>query len=382
MAYPLFDNRNLLVFRAIIYEKDSFLPHIPADIYAKEQDRTVENSNYAHALAGKAAYLIAEIGSNHNGSFLRARRLIIAAAASGADAVKFQLFTLPTLIQPENFEKALSLGSDSKWEKGFRALEFALAWLPRLKRLADRLGVDFLATPFDEKSLAAYIQIQPAAIKIASGDITHHALLRRIAGAGLPKILSTGAANDAEIERALGILGKKDTALLDCVMRYPADGAEYSRIRIERLQKYAPVTGISDHSEGLLAAAEAVRAGATIVEKHFTTDRKQKGADHAMSAEPDTLRALKAIMGEALHVREAGQTEASDSAERVYARRAIYARHPIRSGDVFSEQNCIALRPAIADYVPASAWEGLEGRAAARDYSEGMGISFAELSKE
>ena len=338
----------------------------------------MKDSKYASALRREIPYLIAEIGSNHNGSFRRAKRLVIEAAKSGADAVKLQLFKLSTLIEPENFEKALSLTS-SAWRNDFRALECPLVWLPKLKRLTDRLGVDFLCTPFDEESLAVYTGLQPAAVKIASGDITHQALLRRISLTGIPPLLSTGASTEAEITEALTLLKNGNTALLECVMRYPASNYEYSAERLRLLQNHARIVGVSDHSEGTLVAAEAVLSGALIIEKHFTIDRSIKGADHAMSAEPHTLRALKAIMLEAFALRAQGKTPPGDSAERVYARRAVYARSPIRKGDAFSEGNCIALRPAVGEYVPASSWTHLEGRPAVQNYERGMGIACSEI---
>jgi sialic acid synthase SpsE len=323
-------------------------------------------------------YLIAEIGSNHNGIFRRAKRLAVQAAESGADAVKFQLFKLETLIQPKAFEKALSLTS-SAWQADFKKLEFPLAWLPRLKRLTERLGVDFLCTPFDEQSLEAYAAFQPAAIKIASGDITHRTLLLRAAHTGIPVIASTGASNEAEIAQAFALLNNGANALLECVMRYPAENAEYSLERLQTLQKYTRIFGVSDHSAGTLVAARAVLSGALIVEKHFTFDRRLAGADHAMSAEPDTLRALKAAMLEAFTLRARGKADPKDSAERTYARRAFYARSSIKKGDIFSEKNCIALRPAAGEYVPASSWDCIEGKAAAQDYAKGTGIAISEM---
>jgi sialic acid synthase SpsE len=335
-------------------------------------------SRYAKTLKGEAPYLIAEIGSNHGGQYMRARRLVIHAAASGADAVKFQLFTLRTLIQPETFEKALAIKS-AAWRQDFKKLEFPLAWLPRLKRLADKLTVDFLCTPFNEASLAAYTAVLPPAVKIASGDITHHALLGKIAASGLPALLSTGASAKAEIKDALAILGKNNTALLDCVMRYPASEAEYSPERLTLLQSLSRLYGVSDHSMGSLLAADAVSSGALVVEKHFTLDRQWKGADNAMSADPAALKALKAIMLEAFALRTGGRIPARDSRERIYARRAIYAGTAIQAGEVFTENNCIALRPAVESYIPASSWQRLLGRNARQNYTEGEGIALLEL---
>lgn len=338
----------------------------------------VRESGFETAWAGKAPYLIAEIGSNHNGKLSRAKRMMRSAASSGADAVKFQLFTLPQLIQPENYEKALALES-SAWRSSFRKLEFKLSWLPELKRLADRLDVDFLCTPFDAESLAAYTALKPAAIKIASGDITHTALLRQAAASGIPVILSTGASTTNEIEKAVAITGKEKTALLDCVMSYPAPASAYSPERLSLLRKYCRITGVSDHTEGVALAAEAMLGGAVVIEKHFTLNRALPGADHAHSSEPKTFAVLKSIMLETFQLRAHGRTRPQDGAERIYARRAVYARVPIAQGEIFSEKNCIALRPALENYVPASSWDDLTGKAAKKSYTGGMGIEKQEF---
>lgn len=335
-------------------------------------------SRYAEETAKRGVYLVAEAGSNHNGSLREAKRLVSLAAEHGADAVKFQLFRVETLIQPSILGGMLGLKEG--WTDGVRKLEFQLSWLPVLKRLADRAGVDFLCTPFDEVRLAALLAVSPPAIKIASGDITHHGLLRKTAQSGLPVILSTGASTEEEIKEAVAITGYDKTALLQCVMRYPAHGSSYSPDTLSMLAKYAPVVGISDHTEGCLVAARAIGAGALIVERHFTRRRSQKGADHAMSTEPAGLARLKEVLLESLRMRMEGPTAPGDDNERVYARRGLYCRVSIRAGEEFSEGNCIALRPAGKDCIPASEYERLSGRPARRSYLAGDPLSPEELA--
>ena len=243
-------------------------------------------------------YLIAEAGSNHNGNYRTARRLVVEAARAGAAAVKFQLFTLETLIAPEAFEKALGI-KDPSWRQGFRKLEFPLAWLPRLRRVADRAGIDLLCTPFDLPRLARYLETDPPAVKIASGDVTFAPLLQAAGRSGLPVILSTGAATEDEITAALALTGGKRTVLLDCVMAYPAQAAAYGLSRMEKLgKKFATPVGISDHTRSDALASILVQRGACVVEKHFTLDRRQAGADHAMSMEPEGLRLLALALQE------------------------------------------------------------------------------------
>jgi N-acetylneuraminate synthase len=164
-------------------------------------------------------------------------------------------------------------------------------------------------------------------------------------------------------------------------MRYPAPASSYSPERLALLKKYSEVVGVSDHTEGCIVAAEAVLKGAVIIEKHFTLDKSLPGADNAYSCEPHTFAILKSVMLEAFTLRAQGKTKQQDSAERIYARRAVYARTSIAPGEMFSEKNCVALRPAVKRYIPASSWGKLMGKPAKNAYTEGMGILNQELYK-
>jgi sialic acid synthase SpsE len=340
----------------------------------------MKTSRYAQETARQGLYLIAEAGSNHNGSLREAKRLVSLAAEHGADAVKFQLFSAKTLMQADVLGKLLGL--EQGWTGTVKKLEFPLAWLPVLKRLADRAAIDFLCTPFDEKRLTALLEVHPPAIKISSGDCTHYRLLEQAAASGLPVILSTGASTDDEIQAAVSICGRETTALLQCVMRYPAKASAYNPSFMARLVQYAPVVGISDHTEGGLAAARAVLDGAIIVERHFTRSRRQSGADHAMSTEPDAFSSLRELLLESLRARMEGVVETGDEAERVYARRGMYCQRKIAQGDMFDHDNCIALRPAIPEAVPASEYRQVMGKKAKRAYDAGDPVLKDEIEKE
>lgn len=335
-------------------------------------------SRYEVEIGKKGLYLVAEAGSNHNGSLREAKRLISLASESGADAVKFQLFCAEKLVQPKILGEMLHL--EQGWTSGIKKLEFKLAWLPVLKRLADRAEIDFLCTPFDEERLDALLAIQPPAIKIASGDVTHHGLIRKAAQSGVPVILSTGASTEEEITEAVALCQYEKTALLQCVMRYPAQASAYHADVLGMLARHAPVTGVSDHTDGGLVSARAVEAGAVIVERHFTRNRRQRGADHAMSTEPNELKALRKLLLEALRMRYEGPVDPGDAMERVYARRGMYSRTDIAKGDVFNEGNCIALRPADPKGIPASEVFRLYGRVSKQVYTPGEPISPSELA--
>jgi len=318
----------------------------------------------------KEVYLIAEAGSNHNGRLHLAKKLISAAAAAGADAVKFQLFSLNTLIQPEAFEKALGI-KDSSWRDTLRKLEFKLEWLPVLKRYADQAGVDFLCTAFDGLRMEKYLQTAPVAVKIASGDLTTVPLLRMAGESGLPVILSTGAGKDAEIRTALKMTGLRKTVLLDCVMAYPASAESYGLKRMQGLQKlFNTSVGLSDHTLSMALAVLAVAGGASVVERHFTLDRTRKGADHAMSADPAGFRILAESVRDAVLLRKQKNAKRPDKKERIYARRALYAATKIEKGKLFTSSNCIPLRPADGG-IPVAEIDSALGSPAHKEYRKG-----------
>lgn len=329
----------------------------------------------------KRPYLIAEIGSNHDGSLRKARRLVRAAAEAGADAVKFQLFSLETLFQPEAYEKTLGL-SDQSWRGTIRRLAFPLQWLLPLRHLSDRLGVHFLCTAFDEQRLAAYLALKPPAVKIASGDVTCTPLLRGAAKARVPVLLSCGAADMLEINHALDIIGRRRTLLLDCVVRYPASISEYGTDRLGILaQETGCGVGLSDHSRSLFLAPLAVFQGALVVERHFTLNNRAQGADHAMAADPSALQSLRSAIDDAAALRRKKREKRTDRKERVFARRAVYAAHAIARGDVFGPHNLICLRPNRGG-IGAELWDRLVGRRAGRSYRTGEPISRKALFSE
>ncbi len=328
----------------------------------------------------KRPYLIAEIGINHNGSFKKAKKMIIVAAQNGADAIKFQMFTLDTLIQPLQFEKALNITS-IKWRDDFRKLEFPLKWLQPLKKLADKLKIDFLCTPFDTERLEHYLKIDPVGIKIASGDLTNHLLIKKAVASGKPVILSTGTGTKKEIETTLKLMNLKKTVLLDCVVSYPANILEYDLKNFKLLNKFGTTTGISDHTDSIFMPSLAIFNGGSIVEKHFTLDRTTPGGDHAISCEPSELNALSKSIQDAFQLCHKKSIKRSDQKERKYARRAIYAKKDIAIGDTFNEANTIALRPALKG-VGAQNYNELFKQKSINNYSKGAIIKEVEVKRE
>jgi N-acetylneuraminate synthase/N,N'-diacetyllegionaminate synthase len=241
-------------------------------------------------------FVIAEIGINHDGSVEQALRLIDAAADCGADAVKFQTFRADRLMVVSNDRLAQQEDGSESAYRMFRRLELSFEDHKRLKAQADRRGIVFLSTPFDEESADFLDGLGVPAFKIASSDLTHLPLLRHLAGKGKPLLLSTGMSHLDEVGEAVAILrdgGARDIALLHCVSSYPAPPASLNLKAIQTLREHFQLpAGFSDHSEGIFFSLLAAALGATILEKHFTLDRNAPGPDHKVSIEPGDLREL------------------------------------------------------------------------------------------
>jgi len=244
-------------------------------------------------------YVIAEIGHNHGGSVETAAKMIHAAAAAGAHAVKFQkrsnatLYSADLLAQP--YENENSYGKTYGEHRA--ALEFGAIQYGACQHEAQRARVTCFSTAFDEASADFLVQMGTPAIKIASGGLTDTALLAHVARLGVPVICSTGGGNMREIDRAAGILdkGSGGFALLHCTAAYPVrDWREHNLRCIHTLMEHFPDTiiGWSGHDNGIALATAAFALGARIIEKHFTLCRDSKGTDHAFSLEPGGLQKM------------------------------------------------------------------------------------------
>jgi N-acetylneuraminate synthase/N,N'-diacetyllegionaminate synthase len=238
-------------------------------------------------------YVIAEAGVNHDGDVHQAMKLVDIAAAAGADAVKFQLFTPEELVSEQ---APLASYQERSGEKNQMAMLKRLT-LPQddyraLKMRAEEQGIDFMATPFDSTSAQYLATLQVRIIKIPSGELTNIPFLQSVAVLGLPAIISTGMANLEEVHAAVQPFVQHDVpfGLLHCVSAYPAPPEQMNLRCMETLRvRFGVPVGFSDHTEGIATTLMAVAAGAEIIEKHFTIDRTLPGPDHAASLEPDEL---------------------------------------------------------------------------------------------
>jgi N,N'-diacetyllegionaminate synthase len=219
--------------------------------------------------------VVAEAGVNHNGSVDLAHKLVEAAEACGADAVKFQVFDAETL-EPNGPRREMLKG-----------LQFSRDVFKGLKAHCDKLGIEFMATPFDPDSAAFLVMLGVKHIKIGSADIRNDPLLLAVRGRRV--ILSTGMATLDEIERAALMVATERTGrpiLLHCTSAYPVPVKDVNLRAMLTLRSYGSEVGLSDHTLSLIIPAAAVAMGATVIEKHLTLDNRADGPDHRASLEP------------------------------------------------------------------------------------------------
>lgn len=239
---------------------------------------------------GRPCYIIFEVASTHENNWKIARNYVDQAKEVGADAVKFQLFEADKLLNP------LTPGLRSTYDY-FKVAETPREWFPKLKKLCDRVGIDFLCTPFDNDAASFLNKIGLPAVKIASGELTNHQLLTHVAKFKKPIILSTGMAIMDEIRTAVEILrsnGCDQLALLQCVSVYPISYEDANVKAMQTLQEeFGCVVGYSDNgSKGYLVPLLAVALGASIIEKHVTSQKQRGNLDDKFSMTVEEFSAM------------------------------------------------------------------------------------------
>jgi N,N'-diacetyllegionaminate synthase len=321
--------------------------------------------------------VIAEAGVNHNGELRLALDLVDAAAAAGADVVKFQTFAADRLATA-SVSKAPYQERDRAGESQYemlRRLELSReAHLRILERCRAR-GIEFLSTAFDLESIDLLAELGLRRAKIPSGEITDLPYLRRIASLGLPILLSTGMAEMEDIRAALDALEQAGAArgaitLLHCTTEYPAAMAGVNLHAMETLGRtFGVPVGYSDHTEGIEVAVAAVALGATVIEKHFTLDRGMPGPDHRASLEPAALRQMVAAIRnieQALGDGVKRPTEAERSTATI-VRKSIVAAVAIEAGEPFTAANVTAKRAGRG--LSPMQWDEVLGRRAPRRFA-------------
>ena len=299
----------------------------------------------------KKCYIIAEAGSNHDGSLEQALRLIDIAAEAGADAVKFQIFRAKTLYPKKEIKvKYLKdMGVDKNLYDIIKGMEVPYKWLDTLHKHSVNCGIDFMATPFDLESvdkMDKYVDVY----KIASYESLYGDLIAKVLSMGKPVLISTGACTDEEIEQLVKHFSAdlERITLLHCVAKYPTPLSSANLNRIAYLsQKYNVDVGYSDHTEHPFAAPVAANIlGATVVEKHFTLNKKLPGPDHIFAVDPEELKLMVEMVRtfEKMSRRKLVKGVAPCEEELYFYKRCIYLKNGLKKGDKIRKKDLKILR--------------------------------------
>ena len=304
--------------------------------------------------AGEPVFVVAEAGVNHNGDAALARRLVDAAAECGADAVKFQTFSVDALLTREAPKAGYQLettGSGESQRDMLARLELGTDTLAELAERAAKRGLVFFSTPFDEASADVLEALGVALFKVPSGEITNLPLLRHVARKRRPVIVSTGMATMEEVAdavRAIREAGDPPLALLHCLSAYPAPAAEVNLRAMDALSaRFGCPVGYSDHTLDVDIAVAAVARGASIIEKHLTLDTSLPGPDHRASLTPPEFRAMVQAIRRVESALGDGVKRAmpSEIDTRRVARKSLVAARALRTGERLAAADLTSKRP-------------------------------------
>ena len=300
--------------------------------------------------AGHPAFLVAEIGFNHNGDVELAKRMIESAAKNGADAVKLQTFVASELISKSLLaDDPDHPGNEIPFYEFFQRYELSREDYKVLIAYARTLHIPLFSTPFDDASLDMLVELEMPALKIASPDLIYTPFLEKVAETGLPVVLSTGMGSVEEIGEALHALRKANSViLLHCVSNYPSRYEEMNMACLAGMRsKFELPVGLSDHTLDNLSAVVAASLGAVLIEKHFTLDRNLPGVDQSISMQPEDLRQLKSELLNVTKILGDGKKKIQESEipVRQSARRSLVARIDIPAGTPLEPAMLACKRP-------------------------------------
>ena len=333
-------------------------------------------------------FLIAEIGVNHNGDIALAKKMITAAKSSGADAVKFQTFTAETLVSQRTpkvrYQESTTSPDESHYEM-IQKLELKRDDHFLLKTYCEEVGVGFLSTPYDiDSAKFLHEELGVSLFKTASADIVDLPLHQYIASTGKHSIVSVGMATLGEIEDVVSVYrnsGNQNLTLLHCVSNYPcADESLNLNVMMTLKNAFQLDVGYSDHSVGYEAAVLSVAFGATVIEKHFTLDKKLPGPDHLASSTPEEFALLVNAVRRAENM-VGSPVKRCQEEERQMAsvsRKSITLMCDLRAGDKIERNHLIMRRPGNG--LLAKEIERVCGMRVKSDLSAGHQLALSDLS--
>lgn len=332
-------------------------------------------------------FIIAEMSGNHNQSLERALEIVNAAAEAGAQAIKLQTYTADTMTLAINegdffIDDEQSLWNGNSLHELYRLAHTPWEWHAPIMQRAREVGMLCFSTPFDESAVDFLERLEVPAYKIASFEMVHLPLIRKVAATGKPMIISTGMATLAEIDDAVSIsraAGCRDLILLKCTSTYPATPENSNVITIPHMRAlFGCEVGISDHTMGIGTSVAAVAHGATVIEKHFTLCRADGGVDSSFSLEPEELRALSVEAErawQALGHIYYGPTDAEKMS--LTFRRSIYVAEDLKKGDALTTENLRCVRPGRG--LQPKYYDLLLGRKVNQDVKKGTAMKWELL---
>ena len=331
-------------------------------------------------------FVICELSGNHNGSLERALAMLDAAAATGADAIKLQTYTADTITLDDDGPDFLiegGLWAGRRLYDLYAEAHTPYEWHPALFARARELGVILFSTPFDDTAVELLEGLGAPAYKIASFEAVDLPLIRRVAKAGKPMIISTGLASLDEMAQALAAAregGARDVALLHCVSSYPAPIEEANVRTVPDLAaRFGVVAGLSDHTPGSAASVAAVALGACVIEKHFTLSREDGGPDAAFSLEPAEFKALVSDCRDAWAALGSPHYDTLGSeAAAAGHRRSLYVVADLAAGETVTAAHVRSIRPGYG--LAPKHLDAVIGRRAARALKRGERLSWDMLA--
>lgn len=302
-------------------------------------------------------YIIAELGSNHNGDMELAKKLILAAKEAGADCVKFQSWTKDTIFSKRKYEENFFLSDDYRnrndynLEQIVEKFQITEEQLKEMKEFSDKIGIDCISTPFSKREVDFLVdKLNVPFIKIASMDVNNYPFLEYVAKKNKPIVISTGLSELYEIDKAIRTIentGNDQIVILHCVSIYPPKDEEVNLNNITTLQNiYDYPIGYSDHTLGATIALASVVKGACIIEKHFTLDKNMFGWDHKVSADSEDLKTICAESKRIYKAMGNKRIYREENDERVVEfRRSIVLTRDMKKGEIITEKDIDFKRP-------------------------------------
>ena len=390
-------------YRLAVRDFDYYMDSISLNFSAKGGSASGGKIGNKKIGPGNPCFIVAELSGNHHQKYEEAAELVRAAAAAGADAVKLQTYTPDTITLNSDKEWFRVGGEDNpdnwKGKTLYQLYETAHTpweWQPKLKKLANELGLILFSTPFDETAVNFLEKMGVPCYKIAAYEATDFTLLRKVARTGKPIIISFGYSSEEEVKFAIDTLkknGGKDIVALHCVTGYseaPKSGDMHLANIADLHNRFSVVSGFSDNNAGIEIPVMAVQAGASVVEKHLILDRKSGGPDAQFSLEPRELEEM------ARRIRAAEKSKSGPLPENVLGnvhygpnnelekynqrwRRSLFAAKSIKKGELFTPENVRSVRPAFG--LETKFYDEVIGKKAAKDIEFATPLSWNLILK-